>query len=70
MIWVLSENIMPLDTGFVQLGTGLCGLASLAAGFAIGIVGDAGVRGTAQQLRLFVSIAQTLLAGSTSLLIY
>ncbi|KAF8264810.1 hypothetical protein EI94DRAFT_1417370, partial [Lactarius quietus] len=45
---------MPLYTGFVQLGAGLSvGLAGLATGFAIGIVGDAGVRGTAQQPRLF-----------------
>lgn len=29
-------------------------MSGLAAGFAIGIVGDAGVRGTAQQPRLFV----------------
>lgn len=46
---------MPLYQGFVQLGAGLSvGLAGLSAGFAIGIVGDAGVRGTAQQPRLFV----------------
>merc|ERR1712169_101024 len=31
-------------------------MAGLAAGFAIGIVGDAGVRGTAQQPRLFVGM--------------
>lgn len=48
---------MPLFRGFVQLGAGLSvGLAGLAAGFAIGIVGDAGVRGTAQQPRLFVGM--------------
>jgi hypothetical protein len=48
---------MPLYQGFVQLGAGLSvGLAGLAAGFAIGIVGDAGVRGTAQQPRLFVGM--------------
>lgn len=48
---------MPLFQGFVQLGAGLSvGLAGLAAGFAIGIVGDAGVRGTAQQPRLFVGM--------------
>jgi len=35
------------------LGAGLSvGLSGLAAGFAVGIVGDAGVRGTAQQPRL------------------
>merc|ERR1719186_1530902 len=42
-----------LYTGFVHLGAGLSvGLSGLAAGYAIGIVGDAGVRGTAQQPRL------------------
>jgi V-type H+-transporting ATPase proteolipid subunit len=41
---------MTLFAGFIQLGAGLSvGLAGLSAGFAIGIVGDAGVRGTAQQ---------------------
>ena len=41
--------------GFLHLGAGLSvGLSGLAAGFAIGIVGDAGVRGTAQQPKLFV----------------
>uniref|UniRef100_A0A673J3R6 V-type proton ATPase proteolipid subunit n=1 Tax=Sinocyclocheilus rhinocerous TaxID=307959 RepID=A0A673J3R6_9TELE len=33
----------------------------LAAGFAIGIVGDAGVRGTAQQPRLFVGMILILI---------
>jgi len=48
---------MSLFQGFIQLGAGLSvGLAGLAAGFAIGIVGDAGVRGTAQQPRLFVGM--------------
>ena len=51
---------MPLFQGFVQLGAGLSvGLAGLAAGFAIGIVGDAGVRGTAQQPRLFVGMVRS-----------
>ena len=53
----LVEYQMPLFRGFVQLGAGLSvSLAGLAAGFAIGIVGDAGVRGTAQQPRLFVGM--------------
>jgi V-type H+-transporting ATPase proteolipid subunit len=48
---------MPLFTGFVHLGAGLSvGLSGLAAGFAIGIVGDAGVRGTAMQPRIFVGM--------------
>ncbi|KAK6950827.1 H(+)-transporting V0 sector ATPase subunit c [Daldinia eschscholtzii] len=55
-------QVLPLYTGFIQLGAGLSvGLAGLAAGFAIGIVGDAGVRGTAQQPRLFVGMILILI---------
>ncbi|CAL4167681.1 unnamed protein product [Meganyctiphanes norvegica] len=51
-----------LFKGFVHLGAGLAvGLSGLAAGFAIGIVGDAGVRGTAQQPRLFVGMILILI---------
>lgn len=47
---------------FLHLGAGLSvGLSGLAAGFAIGIVGDAGVRGTAQQPRLFVGMILILI---------
>ncbi|CAG2123392.1 unnamed protein product, partial [Medioppia subpectinata] len=48
--------------GFLHLGAGLSvGLSGLAAGFAIGVVGDAGVRGTAQQPRLFVGMILILI---------
>lgn len=48
--------------GFIHLGAGLSvGLAGLAAGFAIGVVGDAGVRGIAQQPRLFVGMILILI---------
>lgn len=51
-----------LFRGFVHLGAGLAvGLSGLAAGYAIGIVGDAGVRGTAQQPRLFVGMILILI---------
>lgn len=51
-----------LFKGFVHLGAGLAvGLSGLAAGYAIGIVGDAGVRGTAQQPRLFVGMILILI---------
>lgn len=52
----------PLFKSFLQLGAGLSvGLSGLAAGFAIGVVGDAGVRGTAQQPRLFVGMILILI---------
>ena len=47
---------------FLDLGGGLSvGFSGLSAGFAIGIVGDAGVRGTAQQPRLFVGMILILI---------
>ena len=47
---------------FCHLGAGLSvGLSGLAAGFAVGVVGDAGVRGTAQQPRLFVGMVLILI---------
>jgi len=53
---------MSLAASFIYLGAGLSvGLSGLAAGFAIGIVGDAGVRGTAQQPRLFVGMILILI---------
>jgi len=46
----LEDKDYTMFQSFVHLGAGLSvGLSGLAAGFAIGIVGDAGVRGTAQQ---------------------
>lgn len=51
-----------LFKSFLHLGAGLSvGLSGMAAGFAIGIVGDAGVRGTAQQPRLFVGMILILI---------
>jgi len=64
---VISNNIKPppeykLYHGFLHLGAGLAvGLSGLAAGFAIGVVGDAGVRGIAQQPRLFVGMILILI---------
>lgn len=43
--------------GYAHLSSGLCvGLAAVAAGLAIGVVGDAGVRAISQQPKLFASI--------------
>ncbi|KAL8293320.1 hypothetical protein RQP46_000021 [Phenoliferia psychrophenolica] len=51
------DSPMSLYAGFLQLGAGLSvGLGGLAAGFAIGIVGDAGVRGVAQQPKIYVGM--------------
>ncbi|XP_041358722.1 V-type proton ATPase 16 kDa proteolipid subunit-like [Gigantopelta aegis] len=63
---VLSQNVeekgYTFYKSFLHLGAGLSvGLSGLAAGFAIGIVGDAGVRGTAQQPRLFVGMILILI---------
>ncbi|RAL02831.1 V-type proton ATPase proteolipid subunit [Aspergillus ibericus CBS 121593] len=57
----LAQEIT-LYTSLLQLGAGLAvGLCGLAAGFTIGIVGDAGVRGTAQQSRLYVGMILILI---------
>lgn len=49
-------------SGYAHLGAGLTvGLSALAAGLAIGIVGDAGVRANAQQPRLFVGMMLILI---------
>jgi len=57
---LISQNIaehMSLYQAFLHLGAGLSvGLSGLAAGFAIGIIGDAGVRGNAQQPKLFIGM--------------
>ena len=46
----------------MHLGAGLSvGLSGLGAGVAIGIIGDSGVRGTAQQPRLYVGMILVLI---------
>lgn len=48
--------------GFAHLGGGLaCGLSGLAAGMAIGIVGDFGVRAAAEQPKLYVGMVLILI---------
>jgi len=61
VISVVIANAMSPEThiftAFVHLGGGLSvGIASLGAGFAIGITGDAGVRGAVQQPRIFMGM--------------
>mmetsp|Transcript_66263 Transcript_66263/g.76902 ORF Transcript_66263/g.76902 Transcript_66263/m.76902 type:complete len:156 (+) Transcript_66263:44-511(+) len=49
-------------TGISHLTAGLCcGLSSLASGYAIGIVGDYGVRANSQQPRIFVGMILMLI---------
>ncbi|XGW14793.1 hypothetical protein V3C99_000789 [Haemonchus contortus] len=51
-----------LSHSFSHFAAGLtCGLCGLGAGYAIGIVGDAGVRGSAQQPRLYVGMVLILI---------
>lgn len=51
-----------LYQGFLSMGAGIAvGMAGLAAGIAIGVVGDVGVRGSAQQPRLFVGMILILI---------
>jgi len=58
----LNAGSYSLFKGFIDLGAGLSvGISGLAAGFAIGIVGDSGVRGTAQQPKLFVGMILILI---------
>ena len=66
---VIIVDVSPNSTynygnGYKHLASGLtCGLSSLAAGFAIGIVGDAGVRANAQQEAIFVGMILILIFG-------
>lgn len=57
-----STRLVPLAASMIQLGAGIAvGLSALAAGFSIGIVGDAGVRASAQQPRLYVGMMLILI---------
>ena len=51
-----------LFKSMVHLGAGLSvGACGMGAGYAVGVAGDAGVRGTAQQPRLFVGMILVLI---------
>eukprot|EP01088_Endostelium_zonatum_P019784 TRINITY_DN6_c0_g2_i1.p1 TRINITY_DN6_c0_g2~~TRINITY_DN6_c0_g2_i1.p1 ORF type:complete len:172 (-),score=34.45 TRINITY_DN6_c0_g2_i1:162-677(-) len=63
---ILATGITPdgytYFKAFAHLGSGLSvGLSGLAAGMAIGIVGDAGVRAVAQNQKLFVGMILILI---------
>jgi V-type H+-transporting ATPase proteolipid subunit len=50
-------NVYNWDLAFKSLAAGFCvGFSGLGAGYAIGEVGDVGVRGVAREPRLFVSM--------------
>jgi V-type H+-transporting ATPase proteolipid subunit len=58
----IAQDTYTYFKAFAHLGSGLSvGLAALSAGMCIGIVGDAGVRATAQQPRLFVAMILILI---------
>ena len=51
-----------MQDGYTYLGAGLaCGLSSLAAGLAIGVAGDSGVRAYAHQDSIFVGMILILI---------
>lgn len=68
---LIFQKMTPADTysaflGYSNLSSGLIvGLSCLAAGLAIGIVGDAGVRANAQQNRLFIGMVLILVFSET-----
>ena len=58
----MKYDSYPLFAGFVHLGAGLaCGLTGLAAGYAIGIVGDSCVRAFVHEQKVFVSMVLILI---------
>merc|ERR1712216_596246 len=67
IISVIIANSVNADgyssfSSYAHLAGGLaCGLSGLAAGIAIGIVGDAGVRASAQQQKLYVGMVLILI---------
>lgn len=67
MAVLISGDLSPTENyslynGFVHLAAGSCvGLTGLAAGYTIGIVGDAGVRSFLEQPRIFVSMVLVLI---------
>ncbi|KAJ5191267.1 uncharacterized protein N7498_010252 [Penicillium cinerascens] len=57
-------STMSLYTSFMHLAAGLSvGLSGVAAGYTIGIVGDAGVRAYMQQSRVYVGMILILIFG-------
>ncbi|KAJ7366853.1 hypothetical protein DFH08DRAFT_177810 [Mycena albidolilacea] len=60
----LQPNNYSLYAGFVHLGAGLaCGVTGMAAGYAIGLVGDACVRAYVNEQKVFVGMVLMLIFG-------
>ncbi|KAF7288570.1 V-type proton ATPase proteolipid subunit [Mycena chlorophos] len=58
----LTPDNYPLFSGFVHLGAGLaCGITGMAAGYAIGLVGDSCVRAFVQEQKVFVGMVLILI---------
>ncbi|KIJ17678.1 hypothetical protein PAXINDRAFT_129957 [Paxillus involutus ATCC 200175] len=52
----------PLAAGFIHLGAGMsCGITGMAAGYAIGLVGDSCVRAYVHEQRVFVAMVLILI---------
>jgi V-type H+-transporting ATPase proteolipid subunit len=52
----------PLAAGFIHMGAGIsCGMTGIAAGYAIGLVGDSCVRAYVHEQRVFVSMILILI---------
>ncbi|KAF2672998.1 vacuolar ATP synthase-like protein 16 kDa proteolipid subunit [Microthyrium microscopicum] len=59
---IKPDETYPLFNAFLHLAAGMSvGLSGLAAGYAIGIVGDMGVRSYMQQSRIFVGMVLILI---------
>ena len=56
------KNVYKFSSGFKHLAAGLCvGLSGIGAGYAIGRVGDSGVKAVGLQSRLFVALILVLI---------
>jgi V-type H+-transporting ATPase proteolipid subunit len=64
VVRTVSTDPYPLFTGYAHFAAGIsCGLANLAAGLAIGIVGDFGTRAAAKQPKIYVGMVLMLIFG-------
>ncbi|KAF9242597.1 hypothetical protein BU15DRAFT_43678 [Melanogaster broomeanus] len=56
------SNDYPLAAGFIHLGAGMsCGITGIAAGYAIGLIGDSCVRAYVHEQRVFVAMVLILI---------